>query len=115
MEWRANNKILKDITGQEPRFSRPPGGDYNRAVIQAAQDEGLITVLWTDNSGDYDNPDIKSLEQKIMIRAYNGGIILMHDGEEQTIQLLPKLIEDLKARGFAFETIDDMARERKLI
>ena len=115
MEWRACNKIIKEITGKEPRFCRPPGGDYNRSVMDAAMNEGLIPVLWTDNSGDYQDTDLERVQNKIMVRAYNGGIILMHDGVQQTIDLLPALIEKLQAQGYKFVTVEEMAKERGLI
>jgi peptidoglycan/xylan/chitin deacetylase (PgdA/CDA1 family) len=41
----------------------------------------------------------------------NGGIILVHDGVQQTIDVLPQIIETLRARGFRFVTIPELAGE----
>ena len=52
--------------------------------------------------------------RKTLKHASNGGIVLLHDGSEQTIQVLPEIFQTLKARGFQFGTVDEML-ERKAI
>ena len=36
-----------------------------------------------------------------------GGIILLHDGVQGTIEILPKILSDLKREGYSFVTIED--------
>jgi peptidoglycan/xylan/chitin deacetylase (PgdA/CDA1 family) len=36
-------------------------------------------------------------------------VILLHDGVAQTIEALPIIIDTLRARGFTFVTVDQMA------
>lgn len=112
VEWIACSKVIKSITGKTPLFCRPPGGDFDGIVIRAAMKSGLITVLWTDDPGDYSNPGSYVIEQKVMDFIDNGGIILLHDGISQTLNILPQLIENLKKRGYRFITIEEMANER---
>jgi peptidoglycan/xylan/chitin deacetylase (PgdA/CDA1 family) len=41
-----------------------------------------------------------------------GAVILMHDGggeRTQTIEALPAIIRELKAQGYTFVTLDDLA------
>jgi len=109
-EWRQCSDAIKSITGKSPKFCRPPGGDYNRTVIDAAAAAELTTVFWTDDPGDYASPGTNIIEDRTLRRIDNGGIILIHDGVEQTIQVLPQIIESLKKRGFRFQTVDEMAR-----
>jgi len=99
---------VKSITGETMRFCRPPGGDYDDAVIRAAMDIGLFTVLWTDDPGDYASPGDAKIEKRVLDRIGNGGIILIHDGVQQTIDVLPQIIEHLKGRGFRFVTVAEM-------
>jgi len=113
-EWQACEDVVKVITGDTMRFCRPPGGDYDRVVILAATDLGLTTVLWTDDPGDYASPGEKTIERRVLGAIGNGGIILLHDGVQQTIGVLPQIIEGLRRRGLRFETVDTMAAPRPL-
>lgn len=113
-EWQACEDVVKAITGDTMRFCRPPGGDYDRVVILAATDLGLTTVLWTDDPGDYASPGEKTIERRVLGAIGNGGIILLHDGVQQTIDVLPQIIEGLRRRGLRFETVDTMAAPRPL-
>jgi len=81
-------------------------------LMAAATRLGLTTVLWTDNAGDYANPGDKVIQRKILRRIGNGGIILIHDGVQQTIDVLPEVITSLRKRGFRFVTLAEMAMQR---
>lgn len=113
-EWLKCNQTIRSILGRDPVFARPPGGDYDKEVIKAATAAGLTTVLWTDDPGDYAKPGDKTIETRVLSRIDNGGIILIHDGIQQTIDVLPEIIEQLRARGFKFVTMTEMAKGRTL-
>jgi peptidoglycan/xylan/chitin deacetylase (PgdA/CDA1 family) len=110
LEWRACNEVVKPLIGKEMGYCRPPGGDYDPNVITAAMDENLTTVLWTDDPGDYASPGDKVIEKRVLDRIQNGGIILLHDGVQQTVDVLPQIIEALQKRGFKFQTAEEMDR-----
>jgi peptidoglycan/xylan/chitin deacetylase (PgdA/CDA1 family) len=107
-EWQACQDVVKDITGETMRFCRPPGGDYDKEVIEAAMMLGLTTVLWTDDPGDYAKPGAKTIEMRVLDTVNDGAIILLHDGVQQTVDVLPQIIERLQARGFRFVTVEQM-------
>ena len=109
-EWHAGNDVVQSILGLRMAYCRPPGGDYNTGVITAAMREGLTTVLWTDNPGDYARPGDRVIERRVLDRIAPGGIILLHDGVQQTLDVLPHIVEALQAKGYRFETVDEMAR-----
>jgi len=110
-EWQACEDVVKQETGVTMRYGRPPGGDYDRDVITAATDLGLTTVLWTDDPGDYASPGSKVIKSRVLKHVENGGIILLHDGVQETIDVLPQIIETLHARGFRFVTIPELSGE----
>jgi peptidoglycan/xylan/chitin deacetylase (PgdA/CDA1 family) len=118
-EWRLCQETVRQITGETMRFCRPPGGDYNRHVVRAASQLGLTTVLWTDDPGDYASPGEKAIDARVLRRVGNGGIILLHDGIQQTVDILPRVIQQLRDRGFRFVTVAELeaglgdARPRK--
>jgi peptidoglycan/xylan/chitin deacetylase (PgdA/CDA1 family) len=107
-EWEACQDVVKSITGETMGFCRPPGGDYDDLVIKAAMATGLTTVLWTDDPGDYASPGDKVIEGRVLDRIGDGGIILLHDGVQQTIDVLPQIIERLQHQGYRFVTVAEM-------
>jgi peptidoglycan-N-acetylglucosamine deacetylase len=107
-EYRATNDILKKLTGKSPRYCRPPGGDFDLNVLESAYGEGLTTVLWTDDPGDYNNPGDSVLLETETTTLSAGGIILLHDGSQDTIDTLAKFIASCKRRGFQFVTLDEL-------
>lgn len=111
-EYRATNDIVQQVLKRKVRFCRPPGGDYDPDVIQAATDCGMETVLWTDDPGDYANPGTNVIEERTLAKLSNGGIILLHDGVKETLDVLPQIIEYAKRQGFRFVTMDELASRR---
>jgi len=107
-EIKACGEVLENITGKPPHLFRPPGGDYDKSVALVSEALGYKMILWTDDPGDYLNPGDKVIERKILSRIDNGGIILVHDGIQQTLDVLPRIIEHLKNEGYEFVTIDQM-------
>lgn len=110
MEWLNCNNIITATTGNTATLCRPPGGDYDTEVLAAAEACHLTTVLWTDDPSDYARPGQIIIKQRVLDKVKNGGVILLHDGVQQTIDVLPQIIENLQAHGFQFQTVDEMMR-----
>lgn len=109
----ACGNVLRKITHKKVKLFRPPGGDYNDQVAETVEALDYTLILWTDDPADYANPGSKVIEGRLLDKANNGGIILIHDGVEQTVKALPYVIETLKKRGYQFVTIDEMLRDRR--
>lgn len=109
-EIKACGDVLTQITGHPPRLFRPPGGEYNRAVAEAAEALGYKMILYSDDPGDYADPGTGVIENRTLDTISDGGIILLHDGSAQTLLILPQIIQRLKARGFRFVTVDELLR-----
>jgi peptidoglycan/xylan/chitin deacetylase (PgdA/CDA1 family) len=112
-EIQACGDVLKRITGQEPHLFRPPGGDYDRKVAEAAEALGYTMVLWTDDPGDYARPGDATIETRTLRAVKPGGIILLHDGVQQTIDVLPRIIDLIEGKGLRFVTVDEMLRSAR--
>ncbi|MCX5726519.1 MAG: polysaccharide deacetylase family protein, partial [Candidatus Saganbacteria bacterium] len=112
--------LIYEITGQRPKYFRPPGGAYDGRILGIVKDHGMSLVLWDLNSSDYDSESeefeidkdydalAKELADRVIKKAKNGSIILLHNGSSQTIKALPAIIEGLRAGGFAFVTISEL-------
>ncbi|MCX5749372.1 MAG: polysaccharide deacetylase family protein [Candidatus Saganbacteria bacterium] len=114
VEIKACGLALMNITGQYPHLFRPPGGDYDTETIRVAEQLGYTTVLWTANTGDAANIGKRAIKIRLFNRIDNGGIILMHDGIQATIDILPQVIGELKKEGYDFVTIDEMIAHKNL-
>lgn len=104
-EIRGAQQAITAITGRTPQYFRPPGGDYDANVLRATRDLNLITVFWTDDPADYARPGLSILESRLLSRVSNGGILLLHQGVEDTILILPVTIATLRRSGFAITTV----------
>jgi peptidoglycan/xylan/chitin deacetylase (PgdA/CDA1 family) len=107
-EIKACGNVVQQITGKPPHLFRPPGGDYNRHVAEVAEALGYTMVLWTDDPGDYASPGDRTIETRVLDRIGNGGIVLMHDGVQQTLDVLPQILDYLRRKGYRFVTVDEM-------
>jgi peptidoglycan-N-acetylglucosamine deacetylase len=108
VEIKACGDVIKGITGVAPHLFRPPGGDYNKQVAMVSEAEGYKMILWTDDPADYASPGDKVIRVRLLDRVSNGGIILIHDGVQETVDVLPKILQTLKDKGFELVTIDEM-------
>ncbi|MGI4789310.1 MAG: polysaccharide deacetylase family protein [Janthinobacterium lividum] len=107
-EIRTCGDVIRSITGKTPTLFRPPGGEYNEDVVHQAQALGYRMILYSDDPGDYAQPGTGLIETRTLDTIGDGGIILLHDGSQQTLTVLPTLISRLKARGFQFVTVSQM-------
>jgi peptidoglycan/xylan/chitin deacetylase (PgdA/CDA1 family) len=107
-EIKSCGEVLRSITGKAPRWLRPPGGDYDPHVAEVSEALGYTMVLWTDDPGDYASPGPRVILSRTLGTASNGGILLLHDGIQQTVDVLPQIIESLQKQGYQFVTIDAM-------
>lgn len=110
-EYRASKELLESITGKKVRYCRPPGGQFDPEVILGGASEGLTTVLWNDDPGDYANPGESILWNRTLAELKRGAIILLHDGSGQMLDILPKGIATLRQEGYKFVTLDELAKK----
>lgn len=102
-------KIIQGITGEKPKLYAPPYGERGAAVLQAAGDMGYRTVLWSIDTVDWQLPDPGVIEERVIGKAHNGGIVLMHP-TAPTVKALPRIIDTLKERGYQIITVGEMLK-----
>jgi peptidoglycan/xylan/chitin deacetylase (PgdA/CDA1 family) len=114
-ELKEGALAIQRAIGYSTRLYRPPGGEYDLDVINTTRELEYVMVLWTDDPADYVDPGLNVIEERVLRTISDGGIILLHDGAAQTVQILPDLIRRLKARGYRFVTCSALARENGVI
>ncbi|BDI29660.1 hypothetical protein CCAX7_17110 [Capsulimonas corticalis] len=109
-EIKACGEVLERILGKPVNLFRPPGGVYDRSVAETSEALGYKMILWTDDPGDYASPGSNLIETRTLDHVTNGGIILLHDGIQQTIDVLPQMLKYLKSKGYEFVTVEQMVK-----
>ena len=108
LEIQACNEAVKRVTGRTPYLFRPPGGDYNHQIAEISEAEKMTMVLWSDDPGDFAKPGSKVIATRLLTKVRGGAIILLHDGIQQTLDLLPFVIDTLRSEGYQFVTVDQL-------
>ncbi len=104
-ELASTQEAIAAVTGQAPRYFRPPYGEYSADLMRVAHSLGLSTVMWTAGGGDYASLSGEALKAKVLRQADSGGIILLHEGVPGTIRILPQTSEALAQRGFTLTSV----------
>jgi peptidoglycan/xylan/chitin deacetylase (PgdA/CDA1 family) len=105
-EIRQTEKELKKILPDYPvQYVRPPYGRYTEKVEKAID---LPLMLWTIDSGDWENPDAEKIYTTVVRNIQDGDIVVFHDDNAETVKALEKIIVELKARGFQFVAVSQM-------
>ncbi|MFL5844730.1 MAG: bifunctional polysaccharide deacetylase/glycosyltransferase family 2 protein [Solirubrobacteraceae bacterium] len=111
--------VLAGITGHYARFVRPPYSatpdsvtpEGERELAALAGRRYLIALADFDGE-DWQRKGVPRIVERSTPKGTTGGIVLLHDGggnREQTVEALRQLIPRLRARGFRFATLSDMA------
>ncbi|XEC92779.1 polysaccharide deacetylase family protein [Paenibacillus tarimensis] len=103
--------IVLGLTGESPRFFRPPFGSGSDFVKQTAKDHDMLYMTWSNGSLDWDkstkdNPE--AVIKNVMDQLHPGANILMHE-LQWTADALDGLLNKLKDSGYGF--IDPAAIE----
>jgi peptidoglycan/xylan/chitin deacetylase (PgdA/CDA1 family) len=99
-----------DVIGDHTE-SHPFLGSFNATTLAELRALHLLMVLWSVDTGDYAQPGVQTIVQRVLEGAHPGAIILMHDGggdRSQTIAALPLIIRGLRARGFQLVTVPQL-------
>jgi peptidoglycan/xylan/chitin deacetylase (PgdA/CDA1 family) len=91
-------QILHRITGEWPSLFRPPYGETNDQVRAGQARLNVLEVLWTVDSRDWAG----ATTDEIVAAARTlrpGGIFLMHDWAQASVDAVPQIISELRDRG----------------
>lgn len=104
-----------ELTGNAMHYVRPPRGTFNERTLDAALKLGYTHVFWSFAYVDWNTDDQKGEQyayDKIMDRIHPGAIVLLHSVSEDNALALGRVIDDLKAQGYTFKSLDDLTGKR---
>ena len=126
LELNATQRLIEALTGRSTRLCRPPYlGDAEPtsaeeiAPMQEAERLGYLIVGLKVDPDDWQKPAPELIVERVLAQATDpdpekrGQIVLLHDAggdRAATVAALPKLIDALRAKGFEFATVSELAR-----
>lgn len=108
-ELSTTSNAIRSATGQAPTLFRPPYGDTNYAVQSEARRLGMAQVIWSVDTRDWANASTDAIVRSAT-GASAGGIVLMHDGYQATVNAVPQIVRGLQAKGLCPGRIDNTGR-----
>ena len=106
-EIKKTNETIKNITGSETIYLRPPYGNINSDIKNISN---MYTILWDLDTEDWKNKDKDRIADYIVSNAHDGAIVLLHDLYETSVDGALLAMERLEKEGYAFVTIDEMIK-----
>ena len=113
-EVRTCTEKIVEITGEAPKFFRPPFIAVSREMYE------LIDLTFICGMGCEDwVPTVTAEEraERVLANAADGQIVLLHDMQwnQNTVEALKTIIPELKKRGYDFVTVSQVFEQKGVI
>lgn len=99
------NEVIKEITGEEVQYVRPPYGSWDKSF---EKELNMFPVLWTVDPLDWCSADVSCITRKIVSKAEENDIILMHDYYDSSVTAALKAVDELMEKGYTFVTVEEI-------
>ena len=103
-------QLIYECIQKRPQLYAPPYGERGPAVIKAAAEQGYSFILWSVDTIDWQRPAPEVIVQRVVPKAHNGAIVLMHP-TAPTVKALPQIISQLKKEGYQFVPVGELIKE----
>ena len=116
-DLQQGKEILQSITGKEPNYWRPPHGFRDSSVMKIASAKDLQVVNWSVIPRDWTGIDKQEIYNRVMDKAEDGAIVLLHDGDsplykasrQATVDAVGPLIDSLREKGYHLVSLEEYA------
>ena len=114
-DLQQGKEILQSITGKEPVYWRPPHGFRDSSVMKIASAKDLQVVNWSVIPRDWTGIDKQEIYNRVMYKAEDGAIVLLHDGDsplykasrQATVDAVGPLIDSLREKGYHLVSLEE--------
>ena len=104
-ELMDTNAVIEEITGEEVLYVRPPYGTWDKSL---ESELNMFPVLWTVDPLDWCSDNVACITEKVVEKAEENDIILMHDYYESSVTAALKIVDELQAQGYEFVTVEEI-------
>ncbi len=102
---KSTNQKIAQITGKAPSYIRPPYGSWNEELECMVP---MTVVLWDIDPLDWKSQNKNKVVRHVVKHAEDGGIILLHDVYETSVDAALEIIDILEEEGYNFVTVDEL-------
>lgn len=99
------NQVIEEITGSQVSFVRPPYGSWDKSF---EKELNMFPVLWTIDPLDWCTEDVGCIATRILEKAGDGEIILMHDYYKTSVDAALEVVDALQKEGYTFVTVEEL-------
>jgi peptidoglycan/xylan/chitin deacetylase (PgdA/CDA1 family) len=116
---KKTDDIIARLTGYSPKFLRPPYGEISESQLQWTASRHMLVVNWNVDSQDWRQINAQQVIMNVMKDVKPGSVILQHSGGGEgqdlsgTVQALPVIIEQIRAKGITLVTLPDLLKQPK--
>ncbi|HYJ67194.1 MAG TPA: polysaccharide deacetylase family protein [Nocardioidaceae bacterium] len=107
---RHTNRAIRRAGLRSPHLMRPPYGAIDDHARRVIRDLGMVPVLWTIDSRDWDGRSADEIVRSVLGQLHRGpNTVLLHDGvanSNQTRAALPRLIRGVRHHGYCFTALN---------
>lgn len=107
-ELARTQTAIANVIGRRPTIMRPPYGATSKRVDSLCAQQGLAVISWSTSPEDWNNHTTALVTNLTLQRAARNAIILMHDTHQWTVDAIPNLIDQLRARGYTLVTVSQL-------
>ena len=104
-ELKKTSRIVHAITGEYPQYMRPPYGVCSQKLEESLD---MILVRWTIDPLDWKTENTNEIVKKVVTKAEENDIILLHDCYKSSVDAALKIIDILQKKGYEFVTVDEL-------
>lgn len=99
------NEVISGITGEDVLYVRPPYGSWDKSF---EEELNMFPVLWTIDPLDWCSKSVSGITSKVVSKAEENDIILMHDYYETSVTAALEVVDELLEEGYMFVTVDEI-------
>lgn len=103
----GTERVFERVLGERPWLIRPPGGSRSARIDRWLAGRGYTQLLWNVGTGDFQVRDAdevlrtfwRVLERRERDHGERGGVVLLHDIHEWSVEAFPRMVRDLERRN----------------
>ena len=109
-ELSKTKDLIQKNAGVTPTLVRPPYGAMNDESYETLKKAGYPVIIWDVDTEDWRDPEPEDIANTVFEEVQDGSIILMHDMHQTSVDAAAMIIDQLKADGYVFLTVSELAQ-----
>ncbi len=101
------DRLLEEVDGKSNHLLRAPFGRVNEGVRQVAE---APLIDWSIDTLDWTGVSAQKIFDEVWNKRFSGAIVLMHDGYDNTVTALKRLLPALKEDGYQVVSVSKMIK-----